>query len=308
MRKINEMFLRTALVAVFITAFGAGFAQAQYSGGWGGGGDINDCRGGTSSSYGGNFSIVGLTGDAAQRLICFGEFNPGSANTLGTVNGLVGDTRLVGIDFRPATGNDGSGGVLYGLGNQGGVYTINVQTAQAILRTRLNVALSGTSFGIDFNPVVDRLRIVSDNGQNLRANVDTGATLVDGTLNYTLGVAATGITGAAYTNNDADPNTATSLYTIDSSLDQVNIQAPPNAGTQNQTGKLTVDTTPNVGFDIYSTIRNNSTVNVEGFASLTVGGTARFYSIALFSGKATSRGSFSSQNQVADIAIPLNQR
>jgi hypothetical protein len=74
----------------------------------------------------------------------------------------------------------------------------------------------------------------------------------------------------------------------------------------NQTGKLTVDTNANVGFDIYSTIRNGSTVNVEGFASLTVGGDVRFYSITLFTGKAKDRGSFN-QN-VTGIAIPLNQR
>ena len=308
MKITNAGFLRAALVAIFLTTLGAGFAQAQYGGGSYGGG--NNCSGGTSGSYSRDFYIVGLTGD--QRLVCFDEFNPGSASNLATVNGLITDTNLVGVDFRPATGfnADGTndGGDLYGLGNAGGVYVIDLRTGQATLRSRLNVALSGTSFGIDFNPVVDRLRIVSDNGQNLRANVDTGATLVDGTLNYTPGTTANGITGAAYTNNDADANTATTLYTIDSSLDQLNTQVPPNAGTQNLTGKLTVDTTSNIGFDIYSTIRNRSTVNVEGFASLTVGGVARFYSIALFSGKATSRGSFSSQNQVVDIAIPLNQR
>lgn len=315
MKNINAGFLRMALVAIFLTTLGAGFAQAQYSGGgsWGGGsGDGGNCNGGTSGSYnyGGEFSIVGLTSD--QRLVCFGEFNPGNASTLATVNGLITDTNLVGVDFRPASGFNGDGtndgGDLYGLGNAGGVYVINIRTGQATLRSRLNVALSGTSFGIDFNPVVDRLRIISDNGQNLRANVDNGATIVDGTLNYTPGTVATGITGAGYTNNDADVNTATTLYTVDSMLDQLNTQVPPNAGTQNLTGKLTVDTSSNIGFDIYSTIRNRSTVNVEGFASLTVGGVVRFYSIALFSGKATSRGSFSSQNQVVDIAIPLNQR
>lgn len=312
MNTIIAKFVRLAFFAIFLTTLGVGSAQAQYSSGsWGGGsyGDSNNnCRGGTSGDrYSGNLKIVGLVGStSSQRLVCFDEFNPGSATTIGTVFGLSGDTNLVGIDFRPATGNAGGGGVLYGLGNAGGIYTLDLNTAQATLRTRLNVALSGTSFGVDFNPVVDRLRIVSDNGQNLRANVDTGATIVDAPLNYTPGTTASGITGAAYTNNDADPNTATTLYNIDSILDQVNIQAPPNAGTLNQTGKLTVDTNANVGFDIYSTIRNGSTVNVEGFASLTVGGDVRFYSITLFTGKAKDRGSFN-QN-VTGIAIPLNQR
>ncbi|MGI9067643.1 MAG: DUF4394 domain-containing protein [Pyrinomonadaceae bacterium] len=302
-----------ALFALITLMVGAAVGQERSYGDRGDGGRCNGGGGGgggdfSGGDFGGSFgtlSVVGLTAD--QRLICFDENAPGNASNIGTVSGLITDTRLVGIDFRPATGNDGDGGDLYGLGNAGGVYTINVDTAQATLRSRLNVALSGNFFGVDFNPVVDRLRVTSDNGQNLRANVDTGATIVDGTLNYAPSVTANGIAGSAYTNNDADPNTATTLYAADSLLDQIAIQAPPNAGTLNATGKLTVDTTPVIGFDIYSTIRNNSTVDIRGLASLTTGGQARFYRITLFTGKAALRGTFSSQNQVTGIAIPLNQ-
>lgn len=59
----------------------------------------------------------------------------------------------------------------------------------------------GSSFGVDFNPTVDRLRIISDSGQNLRANVDTGATIIDGAINFTPGTPTTGVTAAAYTNS-----------------------------------------------------------------------------------------------------------
>ena len=92
----------------------------------------------------------------------------GPSSRSGPVTGLTGDTALVGIDFRPATG------ALVGLGNQGGIYTIDPATGVATNRVQLSEALSGTSFGVDFNPTVDRLRIVSDTGQNLRANLDTG--------------------------------------------------------------------------------------------------------------------------------------
>jgi len=181
-------------------------------------------------------------------------------------------------------------------------------TARATFRSQLSVALAGGSFGVDFNPAVDRLRIISDTGQNLRANVDTGATLVDGTLTYSTPASpAIGVTGAAYTNNDADPNTATTLYDVDSTMDQVAIQSPANTGTLSATGKLTVDTNTTVGFDIYSTIRNNTTVDIQGFASLRVGGATRFYKITLFTGKASLRGTFRTQDQVIGIAIPLNQ-
>ena len=162
---------------------------------------------------------------------------------------------------------------------------------------------------MDFNHTVDRLRVISDTGQSLRANVDDGVTIVDGMLTYPgpPPTMATGVTGAAYTNNDSDPNTATTLYDIDSMLDQVVIQAPANAGLLSPTGKLNVDTTATIGFDIYSTVRNGSTVDVRGLASLVTGGQARFYRVTLFTGKATLRGTFSSQNQVVGIAIPLNQ-
>lgn len=41
------------------------------------------------------------------------------------------------------------------------------------------MALEGTLFGVDFNPAVDRLRIISDTGQNLGVNFQTSETNVD---------------------------------------------------------------------------------------------------------------------------------
>ena len=256
---------------------------------------------GVFKRFSGRLEVVGLTSD--QRLVCFREHRPEKARDIGEVTGLSGDTRLVGIDFRPATGE------LYGLGDAGGVYTIDASTAVATPKSTLSVALEGTSFGVDFNPTVDRLRIISDTGQNLRVNVDTGAALVDTPLAYPApGGPGAGVTGAAYTNNDADPNTGTTLYDIDSMLDQLVIQAPPNAGTLNVTGKLTVDTSAAVGFDIYSVLQGGmTTTSVQAFASLTTGGRARFYALNLFTGQVSLRGTFRTRNQVIDIALPLNQ-
>jgi hypothetical protein len=42
--------------------------------------------------------------------------------------------------------------------------------------------LAGTSFGFDFNPTVDRIRLVSDSGQNLRLNPNSGAGATTTTL------------------------------------------------------------------------------------------------------------------------------
>lgn len=302
MRKLlMTAFLAASLPAMLMAGDQKAGTTNDWGGGWGGGGGWGAC-GGSSGSYTSTLSVVGLTRD--QRLICFNEYSPGSASTIGTVSGLTGgDTMLLGIDFRVQDGN------LYGLGNSGGVYILDAKTAAATFVNRLTVALTGTSFGVDFNPVADRLRVVSNTGQNLRHNVNAGGTTtVDGMLNYTAGTTATGIVGAAYTNNDLDPTTATTLYNVDSNLDQITIQSPPNNGSLAATGKLTVDTGSDVGFDIYSTIRNGVTVRVQALASLTSStGAASLYTITLATGKAELRGSFSTQNQVMDIAIPLNQ-
>ena len=232
-----------------------------------------------------------LTADGA--LACADTHRPGRAAPIGPVTGLSGDTALVGIDFRPATG------ALVGLGNQGGIYTIDPATGAATNRIQLSAALSGTSFGVDFNPTVDRLRVVSDTGQNLRVNVDTGVASVD------LALSGPGVAGAGYTNNDADPNTATTLYDIDTATDQVSIQAPPNNGTLNPTGRLGVDTSSAVGFDVFSELDDGTTDEVQAFASLTVGGQAGLYEIDLITGRAEHQGNF--RMGVVDIAIPLDR-
>jgi hypothetical protein len=262
----------------------------------------------------GRLDIVGLVGD--MRLVCFREDRPGRVQEIGRIRGLDNEP-IVGIDFRvPFTDANGvsngvpARGALYGLGRQGGVYTIDLRTGAATRRARLDVPLEGNSFGVDFNPTVDRLRIVSDTGQNLRANVDSGATIRDSALNNA-GAPATGVTAVAYTNNDTDPATATTLYDIDTAADQLSIQNPPNNGTLTPVGALTVDTGAVAGFDLYSVTVSRgrgvrSTVDVRGFAVLSTGSNrASLYRIAPFSGRAISVGRF--DRNVVDLAIPPAQ-
>jgi Domain of unknown function (DUF4394) len=290
----RKLLIPSILAGLSALAVGAVPAQARLFK------DSGDCA--SSSRFERDLDIVGLTADG--KLVCFEDDDPRDADRMGSVTGLQMDAKLVGIDYRPATGD------LYGLGDRGGVYVVDASNAKASLRSRLNVALEGTQFGVDFNPTVDRLRIVSDTGQNLRANVDTGITLEDGDLNY-LGPPvvnpALGVTAVAYTNNDADPNTATTLFDIDTSLDQVTVQAPPNAGTLNPTGKLLVDARSPVGFDIYSTISSSGmTVDNDAYASLATPSGRGFYSVDPVTGRATFKGQF--RFRVVDIAIPLDQR
>ena len=214
-RKLYATLCASAILAAGVTAASASSDQGRH--------------------HDGRHGLRGVALTADQKLLSYRTNAPERARSVGRIRGLSGDTALVGIDYRPATGD------LYGVGNQGGVYVIDDRTAQATRKSRLSMPLEGTAFGVDFNPTVDRLRIVSDTGQNLRDNVDAdGDTLKDGTLTYPgpPPATATGVTGAAYTNNDADPNTATTLYDLDSALDQVVIQSPANAGLLAPTGKL----------------------------------------------------------------------
>lgn len=300
--KLSQSFLVASLIAA---AFSAS-AQYSYSGGYSG--DYNGCDSGDGSRRSSSLQVVGLTDD--QRLICFNEKTPGDARDLGSVSGLMSGDVLIGIDFRVQDKK------LYGVSRTGGIYVLTPTGAIATKVNQLTVLLDGTSFGVDFNPVADRLRIVSDTGQNLRHNVNAGGvTLVDDPLDYppatpvnAVGPNATGVTGSAYTNNDLDASTGTTLYALDSNLDQIDIQSPPNDGTLAATGKLGVDATVSVGFDIYSTIREGVTVGVQALASLqAASGVSSFYSISLSSGKATLRGNFAPRNKVIGIAIPLNQ-
>jgi hypothetical protein len=247
--------------------------------------------------------VIGLTDDG--HLVSFRTGAPNRTRDLGFVTGLSGsDTSLIGMDFRVQDGK------LYGVGNGGGVYTIDTTTAHATFVNALSVPLSGMFFGVDFNPAADRLRIVSDTGQNLAHNVNAGGvTAVNGVLTYTVPpatpVPAAGITAAAYTNNDLQPATATTLFDLDTMQDQVVIQSPPGAGILVATGKLGVDAGSNAGFDIYSQLSNGVTTTNVPFAALMTSGQYRFYFINVTTGAATSLGTFNAN--VVDIAIPLNQ-
>ena len=99
-----------------------------------------------------------------------------------------------------------------------------------------------------------------------------------------------------YTNNDADPNTGTTLFDVDSTLDQISLQSPPNNGTLVATGKLGVDTTPDVAADIHSRIKDGTTVSNSAFAALSSPSTSSFYSVDLLTGRATKTGDFQTAN------------
>ncbi|MES2682565.1 MAG: DUF4394 domain-containing protein [Pseudomonadota bacterium] len=257
-------------------------------------------------------SVIGLTD--VGTLVSFKLSSPsGTTREIGSVQGLVGDTALVGIDFRVQNG------ALYGVGNAGGIYLIDTTTAAASLQHRLTVALSGTRFGVDFNPAANALRIISDNGQNLRQPfpaVGSGAPFVatasDASLNTGVGTPApvvSGVTAAAYVNNDLSTVTATTLYDINVSTGQVVVQSPANSGIVVASGSLAVPgLTGNASFDIHSDLNEaGETISNRAFAALATASGTSVYSVDFSSGRATEIGAINPAYALRDIALPLGQ-
>ncbi|MBN6038509.1 DUF4394 domain-containing protein [Amycolatopsis sp. 195334CR] len=172
------------------------------------------------------------------------------------VKGLAKHDRLIGIDVRPANG------VVYALGASGQLYTVDARSGKAT-GIGTPVPLAGKAAGFDFNPTVDRIRLVTDTGQNLRLHPDTGAVAAtDGALAYAPGDRHAGarpqVAASGYTNSVAGATT-TALYGVDSAKDTLVLQgtAPgvtppvsPNTGQLFTVGRLGVNVTSVNGFDI----------------------------------------------------------
>lgn len=196
-------------------------------------------------------------------LVSFNTSAPGTLLSGVAISGMQPNETVRGIDFRPATGE------LYALGSFSRLYTINPATGIATqVGSVLSPGLNGSQFGFDFNPTVDRIRIVSDADQNLRVHPVTGAVaFVDGTITYAAGDPNFGVnpnvTHAAYTNSFAGATT-TALYVIDTGLDILALQNA-NVGTLTTIGSIGTDITDMGGFDIspngniaYVAVRDNA--------------------------------------------------
>jgi hypothetical protein len=245
-----------------------------------------------------------LASTTTNNLVMFDSATPGTIISSVAVSGLQTGEVLLGIERRP------SDGFLYGLGSTSRLYTINASTgvATAINGAPFSPALTGTSFGFDFNPVTDRIRVVSTDTTNFRLNPNTG--LVAGTdtpLAYAAGDSGAGlaprVVGLAYTNNSSGA-AVTTLFGIDSSRNVLVMQGGPNGSPSPNGGLLTtigaglgVDTSDLVAFDI-------SGLSGIAYASLTppTGGASQLFTIELATGGAGLVGSIGRGLTVTGLA------
>lgn len=224
--------------------------------------------------------------DASNNLQIFNPNNPSPVSK--AVIGLQSGENILGIDFRPANGQ------LYALGSSSRLYTLNLATgsATAVGTSPFSTLLTGTDFGFDFNPTVDKIRVVSNTGQNLRLNPSDGTiAAIDGAINP--GTPA--LSSAAYTNNFAGA-TATTLFVIDHMTDKLYQQNPPNNGTLVETGSLGIDISSANGFDIGS-------MSQKAYLMATVSGSTKIYTINTTTGTATALSTFPNATKAFSVGL-----
>jgi hypothetical protein len=223
--------------------------------------------------YNGALDVPFYALEDGVRLTAFSAGNPQTPASAASITGLQTGETILAIDFRPATGQ------LYGLGSTSRLYVIDPATgaARQIGTGPFTPALSGSIAGFDFNPTVDRIRLVTNTGQNLRLNPETGTVAAtDGNIN---GAAGASIAAVAYTGNTAGA-TATTLYDIDVTSQKLYKQLPPNDGTLVEVGSLNLAISGEGGFDI-------APETDKALGLFKVGGKATLFSVDLATGKAT---------------------
>jgi hypothetical protein len=252
-------------------------------------------------------AMVALSGSAMGQEQVFGVTDTGdlvswdsgdSSNLLSgvAIQGLQSNERLRGIDFRPADGQ------LYGLGSFNNLYTINTSTGQASLVGAGNFApgMNGSSFGFDFNPVIDRIRVVSEANQNLVLNPNDGTATQVTDLFYGAGDVNFGmdpsVVSSAYTNSFAGA-AMTQLYGIDTELDILVTQAN-SAGTLGTVGALGIDLNDTASFDISgsSGIAYGTVVSADGAQSI-------FWTVNLATGQASMLGQVGGGSIITSMAV-----
>ena len=260
--------------------------------------------------------IVAVT--SSNQLVRFNAGQPGKVLSKKPLIGLQRNESIVGIDFRL------NKGVLYGLGivnGQGRLYTIDTGSGLVSqIGQPLAVALQGEEFGFDFNPTVDRIRVVSNAGQNLRLHPDLGSVVdadpnqagvqLDGKLSFDSADINAGrpaaVMAAAYTYNKVNDKITTN-FGIDGALDLLVIQGSregvtpavsPNTGRLYSVGKLGFGAAQRVSFDI-------ADLTGAGFAALTRAGAkdSKFYLVNLETGAGTFLGTVGGGELVMGITF-----
>lgn len=233
-------------------------------------------------------AVVALIGGKSLATI-----DPDSLKVTAKVD-VSGAENLVGIDVRPMDG------MLYGVTAAGDIVTIDPASGKATKKSTLSEKIaSGAKVTVDFNPMADRLRILTDGGVSLRVNVDDGKATVDGSLKYAETDMHKGekpnIVAGAYTNSvNGKKAEKTELFDVDATIPALVKQAPPNDGVLSAIGKIGVKPSGPVAFEIAGQADGSNA------AWLMTGG--ELYSVDLKTGATKKAGAIEGSAEAIDIA------
>ena len=232
------------------------------------------------------------------------------------LTGLLGEDKLVGIDYRVARGD------LYGLANSGRIYVINTSSGKASLVDGSDVVpeMAVGPYGFDFNPAADKLRVVGNKNRNLRLDPDNGAKVdfdkitpgvqTDPNLVYDSQDLMAGefpdIVAAAYTYNPNDSKLTTN-FAIDrrngkllmqGTKEGVTPSVSPNLGVLFTVGDLGTGPLKDASFDI-------SDVSNTAFAAIlpVAGQKTVLMEVDLSTGMASKVGALGDGSHVVGFAI-----
>jgi hypothetical protein len=153
--------------------------------------------------------------NATNTLVRFDSSAPGVVQNSVAIQG-VGGSSIIALDSRVADG------FLYALSDTGSLFRVDPNTGASGL-VLSNLAITGTSFAFDFNPTNTNLRIVSNDNTNyfVRFNAPPMTLVQQANAAYApgAGLADPDIVAAAYTFNDNNPATGTTLFVLDSAND-----------------------------------------------------------------------------------------
>jgi hypothetical protein len=228
--------------------------------------------------------------DETGALVRFSEDDPSKVETK-TLVGLAPNERVIGIDYRPSNGK------LYALGSSSRLYVVDEAsgTAVAIGDKPFTPALSGESFGFDFDPASDGARVHSDVDQDMVLDPDLGTVAgVDPQLFFAEDDANAGqhvnVVGTAYTSGPLS-----SLFAIDSTRDLLLGLPDAYSGRARTIGALGVDTSEAAGFDI--------TPEGTAYAALRTKDATGLYTIDLSTGAAKLVGNIGVTTGLHGLAI-----
>jgi len=145
--------------------------------------------------------IVGVT--VQNNIVTFNQATPGTLISNVAVTGLNPGEQLLEIDMRPATGE------IFGITSDSRVTRIDPLTGIAtpfgasFAPGLASSAGTDIRYSIDFNPTVDRIRVVGTNTDNRRLNPNTGGSVSPSDTLLTIGASTNTpfIASTAYSNS-----------------------------------------------------------------------------------------------------------